>query len=170
MRLNARTVLALIAILAGLVVAGIAIFAPNSNDETVYGALEDTVSAGPIAPINPNSGNHVGIGLSSQSKTKPKKPDIFDRAYGDRGSHDVTVTIGTNGLGNYLIEWRDGKKERGRTSGFTRSRTLKGGFPLVLVGIQGSTQYRVTCTIKIDGLQKDSQHTDSGFGFKICSG
>jgi hypothetical protein len=176
MRLNARTGAALLAIVVGL---GLIVFGALGSKGSLPGTLkpapEIPVAKGTIAPLEPNTGVHKSKNTSKGSEEQIEAApgfsnNIFDTEYGERGEHDVKVTISANGTAGYVINWRDGKSERGTTSGLTRERTLKGGLPLAQVGVQGLPASGVTCTITVDGVEKVTKTTRTKYGIALCNG
>lgn len=174
MRLNARTAAALLAIVVGL---GLVVFAALGSKGSLPGTLKPPppipVAKGTIAPLDPNTGVRTTKG-SKTDKDAEAIPgftgDIFASEYGDRGTHKVKVTISANGPAGYSIKWRDGKSEQGSTAGLTRERTIKGGFPLTQVAVQGLGASTVTCTVDIDGAEKSTKTTARKFAIQFCTG
>ena len=172
MRLNARTAAALLAIVVGL---ALVVFAALGSKGSLPGTLKPPppipVAKGTIPPLDTRTGVQPG-------KPGPKDPadvpgitaDIFGTEYGERGVHKVTVTIKGNGPAGYSIKWRDGKSEQGTTAGLTRERTIKGGFPLTQVAVQGIGASVVTCTVEIDGAEKSTKTTERKFAIQFCTG
>jgi len=171
MRFNARTAAALLAIVVGL---ALVVFAALGSK----GSLPGTLKAPPEIPVAkeaiPPLDNHTGVQPRKPGKDQAAVPgitaDIFGTEYGDRGVHKVTVTIKGNGPAGYTIKWRDGKSEQGTTAGLTRERTIKGGFPLTQVAVQGIGASQVTCTVEIDGAEKSTKTTERKFAIQFCTG
>jgi hypothetical protein len=175
MRLNARTVAALLAIIVGL---ALVVFAALGSKGSLPGTLKPPPpipeAKGTIAPLDPNT----GVRKAKDSKTGDQDAagipgftgDIFASEYGDRGTHKVKVTINANGPAGYSIKWRDGKSEQGSTAGLTRERTIKGGFPLTQVAVQGLGASTVTCTVDIDGVEKSTKTTARKYAIQFCTG
>jgi len=173
MRLNARTGAALLAIAVGLALIVFAVLgSKGSLPGTRKPAPDLPIATGPIKPIDPMRGVHKSTGKKNAAETPAAGfgGNIFDTEYGDRGTHDVTVTIRANGIAGYTITWRDGKSERGTTSGLTRSRKITGGFPLVQVGVQGLPASQASCTITVDGAQKASKTGSHRYAVALCNG
>jgi hypothetical protein len=175
MRLNARTVAALLAIVVGL---ALVVFAALGSKGTLPGTLKPAPpipeAKGTIAPLDPSTGVHPPPDKGSGDKDAAGIPgftgDIFASEYGDRGTHKVKVTISANGPAGYSIKWRDGKSEQGSTAGLTRERTIKGGFPLAQVAVQGLGASTVTCTVDIDGVEKSTKTTARKYAIQFCTG
>jgi hypothetical protein len=177
MRLNARNGAALLAIVVGLVVV---VFAALGSKGSLPGTLKPAppipVATGPIAPIDPNAGVSKNVGKKTDGdKALRSMPgfskDPFATEYGERGKHEVTVTITTNGGSAYLLTWRGGKSERGSAKGLTRTRTIYGGLPVVqVIGQAISPASRITCTITVDGVKKVTQTTTGTWSVVTCLG
>ena len=175
MRLNARTAAALLAIVVGL---ALVVFAALGSKGSLPGTLKPPppipVAKGTIAPLELDPGVGTGKDKGPGDKDAAAVPgftgDIFGSEYGDRGTHKIKVTIRANGPAGYSIKWRDGKSEQGSTAGLTRERTLKGGFPLTQVAVQGLGASQVTCTVDIDGVEKSTKTTDRKFAIQFCTG
>jgi hypothetical protein len=174
MRLNARTGAAILAIVVGLaLIVFAALGSKGSLPGTRKPAPEIPIATGTIAPLDPMAGVRKG----DPKAAKPEAPapgfninDIFETEYGDRGTHEVTVSVQSHGIAGYSINWRDGKAERGTTNGFSKTRKITGGFPLAQVGVQGLPANAVTCTITVDGAEKATKTTSSSHTVAICSG
>jgi hypothetical protein len=175
MRLNARTAAALLAIVVGL---ALVVFAALGSKGSLPGTLKPPppipVARGTIPPLEPDTGVRASKDKGSGDKDATAVPgftgDIFASEYGDRGTHKVKVTIRANGPAGYSIKWRDGKSEQGSTAGLTRERTIKGGFPLTQVAVQGLGASQVTCTVDIDGVEKSTKTTDRKYAIQFCTG
>ena len=174
MRLNARTGAALLAIVVGLTLI---VFAALGSKGSIPGtrkpAPDIPIATGIIEPLDPMSGVRTTGGKPpSKGDQAPAAgpPSIFDTEYGDRGEHKVTVAISANGPVTYRISWRGGKIEAGAGPGFSRTRTITGGFPLATVVAQGAPASRVTCTITVDGAQKATRSTTHKWGVTFCTG
>ena len=177
MRLNARTVAALLAIVVGLalVVFG-ALGSKGSLPGTLKAAPEIPVVTAAIPPIDPDTGVQTNSGKKTEGDKALEdqaraKTDFFATEYGDRGKHEVTVTVNAGSRSSFLIHWRDGKSEKGAAASLTRTRTITGGFPVAYVlGQAVPPATRVTCTITIDGVQKVTQTTTGGWSIVSCLG
>jgi hypothetical protein len=173
MRLNARTGAALLAIFVGLaLIAFAALGSKGSLPGTLKAAPDLPAATGAIPPLETDTGvtsRRKGL-TNDQKPTLGVTSDIFDSEYGDRGEHEVSVSISASGTAGYLIKWRDGKSEKGTTSGLTRARTVRGGFPLAQIGVQGLPAAHVTCTITVDGVQKASKSSQKKYGIALCTG
>lgn len=166
MRWNLRNLAALASILLGsLIVTGVGYsFLRENPDSTLYrGDGQDDATVGRIDPL-PAGGGKLGKGR--QANVADAR-DHFDTKYGDRGEHEVTVRI--NGRGLFQLEWRDNRDSEADVlrGGSTTTRTLKGGFPLSLVVIQGTPS--ISCTIVVDGIEKSSE-TSTNYEVKACFG
>jgi hypothetical protein len=179
MRLNARNGAALLAIVVGLVLV---VFAALGSKGSLPGTLKNPppipVATGTLEPLDPvKSGGIVDAGGKAKNTGKDDPEavqgfgaNIFDTEYGARGTHKVSVSIRSNGITGYSIKWRDGKSEVGSTSGLSRERTIRGGFPLVQVAIQGLPASSVTCKVTIDGAEKATKTTSRKYAIAFCTG
>lgn len=172
-RWNMQTIAGVVAILLGLVIIGAALYEVfgNQPEESVFGAetieAESDTRPGSIDPLDPG-GSKVGTLRNDEEPAGPG--NIFGTQYGDRGEHEVTVTVSGGRVG-YSAQWRDGHRERGATTGtWSRTRTLKGGFPLAQVTIQGVMSASATCTITIDGIEKATESITKTWGVTWCIG
>jgi len=177
MRMNARTGAALLAIVVGL---ALMVFGALGSKGSLPGTLKPPppvpVVTGALAPIDPTK----GIGKSTGEKTEGEKElenlpaakdDVFASEYGDRGKHEVTVTISANGRSAYLISWRGGKSEKGITASLSRTRTIVGGSPTVQVlGQAAAPASRITCSITVDGVKKVNQVASGTWSVVSCLG
>jgi hypothetical protein len=157
MRLIARRVAAVIAIVLGLAFVSIAAFGTDSTPLGREPVPDDEPQAGAIPPLDPRAGN-------TDIRRTQVAPDIFASEFGKRGKHVVTVTI--RGGAYYLIAWRD-KQIVGSRGPLNVTKTVNGGFPLVRVGIDAKGGPS-TCTITIDGKEKDTQSTSEEFPVVFC--
>jgi hypothetical protein len=158
MRLIARRVAAVVAIVLGLACVSLAAFGTDARPLGRQPAPDDTPQAGTIPPLNPRAGN------TDIRRTTQIAPDIFNSEFGKRGKHVVTVTI--RGSAYYLIAWRD-KQVLGSRGPLHVTKTLTGGFPLVRVGIDAKGGAS-TCVITVDGKEKDTQSTSTEFPVVFC--
>lgn len=160
MRLIARRIAAVAAVLLGL--ACVSAAAIGSETPLIGGRPEapgQPVETAGIPPFDPASG---GSELANQASAR--QATSFDSEYGDRGEHEVTVTV--RGGANYVINWRD-KQTKTSTGATTWSRTITGGFPLVQVAVQ-AVFADGTCTITIDGEIRDTQSTSKDRTITFC--
>ncbi|HUS22683.1 MAG TPA: hypothetical protein VMZ66_11810 [Aeromicrobium sp.] len=163
MRRIVRTVAAGIVIILGLALVSVAAFSSDIATATLPDAPTTASEGGEVAPLDPYADN----GPVRKTKT-PDGPDVFGTEFGRRGKHEVTVTISGSGNFHYQVRWRGGKLDD--SSGqYSRTKTVKGGFPLVLVGIT-STGPAVSCSITIDGIRKDTQTTTADTPETFCEG
>ena len=175
-RWNLQTIAGLIAIGLGLMILGAALYEVfgNRQEDSVYRSAtidaDRAARTGAIAPIDPG-GSKVGKLRTDDGTTAGGPPSVFANEYGDRGTHEVTVSV-TGGRVGYAVQWRDGEqKARGTTTGtWSRTRTLKGGFPLAQVTIQGIASASASCTITIDGIEKSSEAITKAWGVTWCIG
>jgi hypothetical protein len=165
MRWNLRNLAALASILLGsMIVTGVVYSLLRENpDSTLYrGDGQDDATVGRIDPL-PAGGGKLGKGRGANVADAR---DHFNSKYGDRGEHEVTVRL--SGRGRFQLEWRDNRdSEAGVIRGATTTRTVKGGFPLALVVIQGAPS--ATCTISVDGIEKTSENA-TNYEVKVCYG
>jgi hypothetical protein len=175
-RWNLQTIAGFVAILLGLVIVGAALYEVfgNRQEDSVYQSAtidaDNAARTGTIKPIDPG-GSPVGKLRTDDGTTGGGTSSVFANEYGDRGTHEVTISV-TGGRVGYAAQWRDGKqKARGTTNGtWTRTRTIKGGFPLAQVTIQGIMSARASCTITVDGIEKSSEAITKTWGVTWCIG
>jgi hypothetical protein len=160
MRRIVRTVAASIVVILGLAFVSVAAFSSDIVNATLPQAPTSASEGGEVKPFDPNADN------GPARKIDMDGPDIFATEFGSRGKHTVTVTV--SGGGYYQVIWRTGKPDAGPGQ-YNRTRTLKGGFPLVRVGIHGAGPF-VTCTITIDGVKRDTQTTTAEIPELYCEG
>jgi hypothetical protein len=158
MRLIARRVAAVVAIVLGLACVSLAAFGTDARPLGRPPAPDNTPQAGTIPPLNPRAGN------TDIRQTTQIAPDIFASEFGKRGKHVVTVTI--RGGAYYLIAWRDKQSATSRGP-VHMTKTISGGFPLVLVAIDNRGGDS-TCSISIDGKEKDTQSTGADSPIVYC--
>jgi len=160
MRRIARTVAASIVVILGLALVSVASFSSNIVTATLPEAPTDVSEGGAVAPLDPNADN------GPVRKITLDAPELFATEFGKRGKHEVTVTMG--GQGFYQVHWRDGKVEDG-AGRYNRTRTIKGGFPLALIAVNGAGR-AVSCSVTIDGIEKDTQTTSAKTPVVFCEG
>jgi hypothetical protein len=160
MRRIARTVAASVVIILGLALVSVAAFSSDIATVTLPDAPKAVPEAGQVAPLDPNAGN------SPVRKIPSNLPDIFATEFGKRGKHEVTVTL--SGPAAYQVSWRDGKVEEG-TGQLNSTKTVSGGFPLAFVAVNGLGA-SITCTITIDGVERDSQTSTPENSIVFCEG
>lgn len=175
MRRRGRLIAAIVAIVVGLVLVWIAAFGSRSNQTAQNTLPEAQATPGTIAPLDPDarrSPNTVDGTATPKDEPSPTDTpgDIFDQEYGARGKHEVTVSIRASGKFKYQVKWRDGKADEGISSGYHRTRTLTGGFPFAQVVAIVVPQDNVSCTITVDGVEKDSASRSHTFRPAICTG
>lgn len=177
MRLNARTGAALLAIVVGL---ALVVFGALGSKGSLPGMRKEAppipVETAAIPPLNPNTGVRKDSDKTTEGEKELEKvassgKNVFATEYGDRGKHEVEVTVSAGSSSAYLINWRGGKTEKGASANLTRTRTITGGSPLAHVVAQViPPATRVTCTITIDGVQKVSQSTTGSWSLVSCLG
>jgi len=160
MRRIVRTVAAGIVVILGLALVSVAAFSSNISTATLPEAPTNASQGGAVAPLNPNADN------GPIRKIDVDAPDIFGTEFGDRGKHEVVVSMA--GQGYYQVHWRGGKVEDGAGQ-YNRTRTVKGGFPLVLIVVNGLGR-TASCTVTIDGIKKDTQTTSAKTPIIACEG
>ena len=160
MRRIARTAAASVVIILGLALVSVAAFSSDIVTATLPEAPTDVSDGAHVAPLDPNADN------GPVRRIDPDAPDIFSTEFGARGEHEVSVTMG--GQGYYQVSWRGGKVEKGLGS-YNRTKTVKGGFPLVLIVVNGLGR-AVSCSVTIDGVEKDSQSSSTDAPIVFCSG
>lgn len=161
MRRIVRTVAAGFVVILGLALVSVAAFSSNIVNATLPEApTTASGGGGDVKPLNPNADN------GPVRKNTVNVPNIFGTEFGSRGKHEVTVSMG--GQGYYQVHWRDGKKEDGAGQ-YNRTRTVVGGFPLVLISVNGLGR-TASCTITIDGVEKDTQTTNAETPIVLCEG
>lgn len=172
-RWNLQTIAGFAAILLGLLIVGAALYEVfgNRQEDSVYQSATidaDTASrTGTINPIDPGGSKAGKLRTYDEATTSSR---VFANEYGDRGTHEVTVSVSGGRVG-YAAQWRDGPKARGTTTGtWSRTRTVKGGFPLAQVTIQGIMSASASCTITIDGIEKSSEAITKTWGVTWCVG
>ncbi|HUQ00141.1 MAG TPA: hypothetical protein VM093_06745 [Aeromicrobium sp.] len=157
MRLIARRVAAVVAIVLGLAFVSLAAFGTDATPLGRQSVPDEEPQAGTIPPLNPRAGN-------TDIRRTQVAPDIFGSEFGKRGKHVVTVAV--QGSAYYLIAWRD-KQVVGSRGPLTVTKTIEGGFPLVRIGIDAKGGPS-TCVITVDGKEKDRQSTSEDFPIVFC--
>jgi hypothetical protein len=158
MRLIARRVAAVVAIVLGLACVGLAAFGTDGGITARPAAPNDTPAVGSIPPLDPRAGN-----TDIRRKTAAGG-SIFNTEFGKRGKHEVTISV--NGRAYYAAWWRDGTFGGGRGP-LRGTKVVTGGFPLVRLGIDAKGGAS-TCTITVDGRIKDQQSTSSDTPIVFC--
>lgn len=161
MRRIVRTVAAGVVVILGLALVSVAAFSSNIVTATLPEAPTDTSQGNEVAPLDPNANNgpirKINVGM----------PDIFATEFGKRGKHQVTATM--SGAGYYAVQWRGDKEAKQGAGAYSKTKTVNGGFPLVLLAINGAGR-AVSCTITIDGVEKDTQTTSAETPVVFCEG
>ena len=160
MRRIVRTVAAGIVIILGLALVSAAAFSSDIVTATLPDAPTTASEGGEVEPFDPNADN------GPIRKYNVNSPNIFGTEFGKRGKHEVAVSM--DGQGFYEVRWRGGKVEDG-AGPYHRTRTVDGGFPLALITINGGGQ-PVSCSITIDGVEKDSQTASPKTPIVSCEG
>lgn len=161
MRRIARTVAASVVVILGLALVSVAAFSSNIVTATLPEAPESATEGDAAAPpLDPNADN------GPLREIDVDAPNVFATEFGRRGKHEVTVSMG--GQGYYQVHWRGGKIEKGAGQ-YNRTRTVTGGFPLVLIAVNGLGR-TASCTITIDGVEKDQQTTSTEAPIVLCQG
>jgi len=161
MRRIARTIAASIVVILGLALMSAAALSTDIVDAALPEAPESAAKGGAIKPLNPNADN------PPVRKVGPDAPSIFTTEFGKRGKHEVKVTI--SGGAHYVITWRDDPVSEEGRGNVQRSRTIDSGFPVVQVGMTGTSGYHSTCIIVVDGTEKDRQSTSDETPVQICA-
>ena len=162
MRRFARLFAASIVVILGLALVSAAAFNPQTGRVSLPTAQDEPQDEPPrkaIPPFDPKSGlgKHAGI-------PQALRYNAFNSEFGKRGNHEVTVSM--SGPGYYSVHWRDGKIEEG-AGRYSRTKTVKGGFPLALIAVNGAGR-TVTCSITIDGVEKDTQTANAEEPIIFC--
>jgi hypothetical protein len=160
MRRIVRTIAASIVIILGLALVSVAAFSSDIVTATLPEAPTNASEGSAVAPLDPNADN------GPIRKIDVDAPEIFGTEFGKRGKHKVTVSMG--GQGYYQVHWRGGKVEDGAGT-YNRTKTVEGGFPLVLITVNGLGR-SASCTITIDGVEKDTQSTSAKTPIIYCEG
>jgi hypothetical protein len=160
MRRIVRTVAAGIVVILGLALVSVAAFSSNIVTATLPEAPTDASQGDAVAPLDPNADN------GPIRNNTLDVPDVFATEFGKRGKHRVTITL--SGPAFYQVQWRGEKTETG-AGAYNRTRTVEGGFPLALIIVNGAGR-AVSCSITIDGVEKDSQSTDAKTPVVFCEG
>lgn len=172
-RWNLQTTAGFVAILLGLVIVGAAlyeVFGSHQEDSVYQSATIDADTASGTGTINPIDPGGSKIGKLRTDDESTTSSSVFANEYGDRGTHEVTVSVSGGRVG-YAAQWRSGPKARGTTTGtWSRTRMVKGGFPLAQVTIQGIMSASASCTITIDGIEKSSEAITKEWGVTWCVG
>jgi hypothetical protein len=160
MRRIARTIAASIVVILGLALMSAAALSPDIVNATLPDAPERASEGAQVAPLDPNADNgpvrDIEVGV----------PGIFATEFGKRGKHEVAVSM--SGPGYYQVHWRGGKVEKG-LGRYNDTKTVEGGFPLVLIAVNGAGR-TVSCSVTIDGVKKDTQTTNAKTPIIFCEG
>ena len=161
MRRIVRTVAASLVVILGLALVSVAAFSSDIVEATLPEAPTSASQGRQVDPLNPNADNR-----RTARNIDVDAPDIFGTEFGKRGKHEVTISMG--GQGYYQVHWRGGKPEKG-LGNYSRTRTVNGGFPLALIVVNGLGR-SVSCSVTIDGVEKDSKASSAEEPIIFCSG
>jgi hypothetical protein len=167
--LSRRTILALVAAIAGVVVITVALLSGTDSNGTA--GSDRTQNINPVAPLDPDD---VGA-KTDEKKTDPLEDfgDPFATGFGGNLRHKVTVRFTANGPATAGIQYRDRKTQQKKTftGSYSVSRTFKSRFPTVQAAMQIYPPATTgTCTVIIDGAQVSSRTTNKRFGVVVCAG
>jgi hypothetical protein len=138
----------------------VAAFSSDIVNATLPKAPTTASEGGAVAPLDPNADN------GPARNTTLNAPNVFGTEFGRRGNHVVTVRM--SGTAYYQVRWRHGKVEDGFGT-YSRTKTVRGGFPLALIAVNGGA-HAASCTITIDGVEKDTQTTSAKIPVVFCEG
>lgn len=173
--LSRRQAIALAAVVAGLVVIALALFAgSDSSDGATNGSGSDTNQViEPVEPINPDDPD-ARTPEDLKDSVNPLSPlaDPFATSFGGNFKHKITVRLSSDSILKYGIRFRDGfEAEKIVNGGATFTRTVRGGYPLVQVGMRiGPKNAYGTCSVTIDGVKVSSHTIRKGLGVVVCTG
>ena len=170
--LSRRTVIAVGAIVAGVVVIAVALLGGSGSSENPAAASGPGKSIEPVEPLDPDD----------KDAGKPKKNDVDDLTdpfasnFGTRAKHKVTVRATGNGSVNIGVHYRDRKKPKAvYANGFQETRTITTRYPLAAITIQipgtapGAATI-ATCTIVIDNVEVSRKTTRKPWAVEGCIG
>lgn len=173
--LSRRSVIALVAVVAGIVAILLALFGGSgSSDGATGGSGPDTNQAiEPVEPLNPDDPDAKDP-KDLKDSINPLSPlaDPFATSYGGNFRHKVTVRVSADSALRYGVRFRDGyETDKIVAGGATITRTVKGGFPLVQVGVRTApNSKRGSCSVTIDGVEVSSHTTNKSLGVVVCTG
>jgi hypothetical protein len=160
MRRIVRTVAAGFVVILGLALVSVAAFSSDVVNVTRPDAPK-TSDAGSVAPLSPPDPDNLPV-----RNIPGDMPDIFATEFGKRGAHEVNVSM--RGQGYYQVHWRGGKVDDG-LGNYSQTKTVRGGFPLVLIVVNGLGR-SVGCSVTIDGVEKDTKSSSAEQPIIYCSG
>jgi hypothetical protein len=164
--------MASVIVMAGILAMLVALLSGSSAPNSDNPAQSRRKAVEPVAPLNP----HDAAVKKSGPSAKPADPaDPFAVSFGKSGLRKVTIRIVGNGLVNFSVSYRDhkGDSKRQVSGTYSRTRTIRGRYPLVSLAIQipggipGSAS-RATCTITIDGVEVDEKTTSKAGYLMFC--
>jgi hypothetical protein len=165
--LSRRQIIALMAVVAGIVAVILALLGGSSSDGT---GADRTQNVNPVAPLDPDDADARDV-----EKDDPLDDlgDPFASSFGANVRHKVTVRFTANGPATAGVRYRDRKKWQKKT--FTGShsvaRTFKTRFPTVQAAMQiYPPASSGSCTVTIDGAKVSSYTTKKRFGVVVCGG
>ena len=165
--LSRRTVVALVADVAGLTFMLLALFG-GSGSSNGSGGNDTNEAIEPVTPLGEDADD------TRPKDTDPFKDlsDPFANSFGSFTKHKVTVRVTANGPGRVGVRYRKGKQQvTAFSGGYTQTRTVRSKYPVVQVAMQiYPPAGRGTCTITIDGVKVASQTTAKRFGVVVCFG
>lgn len=172
--LSRRTVIALVVVVAGIVAILLALFGGGGSDGPAGASGPDTNQAiEPVEPLNPDDPDAKDP-KDLKDSINPLSPlaDPFATSYGGNFTHKVTVRVSADSALRYGVRFRDGyETDKIVAGGATITRTVKGGFPLVQVGVRTApNSTRGSCRVSIDGVEVSSHSTNKGLGVVVCTG
>jgi hypothetical protein len=174
--LSRRSTIALGAVVAGIVVILLALFGGSDSSDGATGDGGSGTKAGsiePVEPINPDDPDaRTPEDLKDGVNPLKRLADPFASSYGGNFRHKVTVRLSADAALQYGVRFRDGyEAEKIVSGGATITRTVKGGFPLVQVGMRTApNSKRGSCSVSIDGVEVSSNATNKGLGVVVCTG
>ncbi len=173
--LSRRQMIAVGAAVAGIVVILLALFAGSETDgpDESDGSNGQAKSINPVEPINPDDPDaRTPEDLKEGANPLTRLADPFATSYGGNFRHKVTVRVSADSALRYAIRFRDGyEADKIVAGGATITRTVRGGFPLVQVGMRTApNSKRGSCSVTIDGVQVSGNSTNKSLGVVVCTG
>jgi hypothetical protein len=157
MRRFARTVAAGFVVILGLALVGVSAVGDDGGPLGRPSVPDDErVQAAP--PETSDKNKKPALPLAA-------RPNSFNSEFGKRGKHKVDVRVSGGGI--WVITFRTDKEGEWGSGSATRSRTINSGFPVVQVAMSAASG-NATCTITVDGEQKDTQSTSSEKPITFC--
>ena len=171
--LSRRTIMAFVAVVAGVVVIATAFMSESGPSEASSRAPSPGKAIKPVEPLDPDD----------RTADNPRKEDLddstdpFAASFGSRDRRKLTISVSGNGYVSFKLYYRDRKKPRTVvSSNFTETRNIEGRFPLAAVVMQvlpsnvPGWATRATCTITIDGTEVSQESTNEPWALKACQG